>query len=373
MLSIDNTTDTVRAVMAAAVTTTAPDYYVTYVDVTTTGYSPAENHGALNGVTAVNIAGSPAASTQRVVKYISIFNRDTVAHAITVTHWDTSIDYRLWVGTLQPNETLQFTDMLGWSVIDAFGIPKASGQLGIAAVAANGVTLSTGTAVLSNSNGVSFSANGNTLDIAHGPILSNWGSCVGTGGAQTISNALPAIYPFYLHQPISGTKMDMVANWAVAANAASSATHSFSISVGIYSERTAGIMQLYTSTSVSSSYSYSSTTNTTNLINYRVLTTPFNMSLSQGQWWMMFHSRSSTGGNALTFSVSWLLHGGDIAQAPNGYLGVIRFETQQFRQGMGYLSNTSFTTRMPDEISMNIIQHGSVARYVRPVVIGFEA
>ena len=173
--------------------------------------------------------------------------------------------------------------------------------------------------------------------------------------------------------PVSGTKMDLVASWNVAANAASSATHSFTVSVGVFSERAAGIMALYSSVSFSSSYSYSSNTNTTNFINYRVFTTPFNISLSQGNWWMFFHSRSNTGGNALTFTPAWLMHGGDIAQAPNGYLGVIRFETQQFQQGAGYLSNTSFTTQMPTEFSMNIIQHGSVARYVRPIQIGFEA
>ena len=76
MIILDNTTGTIQAVLGGAITTNQPDYWTGYVDHTTTTVLSGNGGGALNSTTDVNIVSAPAASTQRQVKYISIYNRE---------------------------------------------------------------------------------------------------------------------------------------------------------------------------------------------------------------------------------------------------------------------------------------------------------
>lgn len=124
MIILDATTQNIKAVMGAAQTTTNPDFFASYVDVTTTTYTPAQNNGTLNGVTAVNVVTSPAGSTQRQCKFISIFNRDSVTQTITITHDTSGTGRTLYKGTLAPNECIQYVDGEGWSTLDANGVRK---------------------------------------------------------------------------------------------------------------------------------------------------------------------------------------------------------------------------------------------------------
>lgn len=109
------TSDILEAVSDATATTTEPIVRVDYVDITTTAFTPGRFLGSLNGTTDVTITAAPAASTTRQVKYVSISNIDTVAHAITVKTNDGSSDYIEIVTTMQAGETLVWTPELGWS------------------------------------------------------------------------------------------------------------------------------------------------------------------------------------------------------------------------------------------------------------------
>lgn len=124
MLILDATTTKIQASMAGAVTTTNPDYFASYVDVTTTTFTSAQSNGALNGVTQVDMIAAPSASTQRQVKYISIFNRDSVSQTITVVVDVSGTDRTIYRGALLSNEMLQYVDGEGWSTIDANGNRK---------------------------------------------------------------------------------------------------------------------------------------------------------------------------------------------------------------------------------------------------------
>jgi len=66
--------------------------------------TPGNNNGALNGVTAVDIVAAPAASTQRVVRNVSFFNRDTAAVTITLRLDDGGTERVLDKQTVQPDE-----------------------------------------------------------------------------------------------------------------------------------------------------------------------------------------------------------------------------------------------------------------------------
>jgi hypothetical protein len=84
MIILDATTKKLQIKMGAVATTTQPDFVASYVDITTTTFAPASSNGTLNGSTAVDVVASPAAATQRQVKFISVVNLDTVQQTITV-------------------------------------------------------------------------------------------------------------------------------------------------------------------------------------------------------------------------------------------------------------------------------------------------
>jgi len=111
------TTESIEAVLVAAATTTNPVYHVSYADLTVSTFVAGAFNGALNGTTSVTIVSAPAASTQRQVKYLSIFNADTVAHTVIVRH-DTSGTERVMVRVALPvNSTLTWTPDAGWQLI----------------------------------------------------------------------------------------------------------------------------------------------------------------------------------------------------------------------------------------------------------------
>lgn len=125
MLILDATTVKLQALLEGAATT-QPDYCVSYVDLTTSAFTPAQGNGTLNSSTAVDIVPAPGGSTQRQVKFISVFNRDNVSHTLTVRvdNNSGSTDRTIFRGLLAANEMAQYVDGEGWSTIDANGVRK---------------------------------------------------------------------------------------------------------------------------------------------------------------------------------------------------------------------------------------------------------
>src|SRR5690606_38749147 len=95
-------------------TTTEPTVVIDYVDITTSAFTPGASLTSLNGTTDVTIVAAPVASTTRQVKYINIFNADTVAHTITVQHDDNGTERILWKGLISAGATLSWTPENGW-------------------------------------------------------------------------------------------------------------------------------------------------------------------------------------------------------------------------------------------------------------------
>lgn len=111
-----NTDETVEAIMADAVSATAPVWYVTYADHTTTTLTPGQENGVLNGTTEVEILSSPAASTQRQVKYINIYNADVVTHTISVNFEDGSTERLLVKAQVFSGEVMTWSAETGWRI-----------------------------------------------------------------------------------------------------------------------------------------------------------------------------------------------------------------------------------------------------------------
>lgn len=118
--------DVLRVKLGAAVTTTELPIYCAFVDRTTTTFNPDNNNTVTAGTAYVNIAGTPAASTQRQVKFFSIQNSDTVSATVIVEHYNATNGRQLCKFVLVVNDTLQFVDGEGFRVIDTNGQVKQS-------------------------------------------------------------------------------------------------------------------------------------------------------------------------------------------------------------------------------------------------------
>jgi len=117
MIILSNTTDKIQAVLTNAVTTNQLSCLAVYRDTTSTSITPLRNVLLTNGVTPVDFVGSPASSTQRVIDYLSIFNRDTAVAEVTIRFVDNVTNYRLFVVRLAPNEKLEYQEGYGFKVI----------------------------------------------------------------------------------------------------------------------------------------------------------------------------------------------------------------------------------------------------------------
>lgn len=121
MLVLDATTKKIQAVLAAAVASTQPDFFTTWRDVTTTAYTPGDNNGALNSTTNVDLIVAPGASTQRVIDYIGVFNKDTLAVAPTIKLDVSGTPRTLWKGKLSAGELVTYCEGVGWKKYNARG------------------------------------------------------------------------------------------------------------------------------------------------------------------------------------------------------------------------------------------------------------
>lgn len=129
MIILDATNKSITATSDVAAATTEPNYVVSYVDVTTTTFTPGAADGVTNGTTPVTIVASPAGSTQRQVKFISINNVDTINHRITIKYVD-GVNSRVMINwLLSVGDTLQFDANDGWRLLDVTGAYKSSGFL----------------------------------------------------------------------------------------------------------------------------------------------------------------------------------------------------------------------------------------------------
>ncbi len=123
MIVLTATTDNLQAVLAGSVTTNQPQCVTSWRDITTTDFTPGRTVINTNNTTDVNIVAAPAASTQRVVDLINIYNKDTVAATVTVKFDANGTEYILWKGSLAAGESVQYVEGKGWQRLGASGIP----------------------------------------------------------------------------------------------------------------------------------------------------------------------------------------------------------------------------------------------------------
>lgn len=140
LTSLSGTTESVTIVMSGAVTTTAPNYSLTW---NSSGAEDTTNvAGALNGVTAVVPLTGPDSGQTRNISDIVIYNADTVAVTVTVNKKVSTTSYPLLKQSIAPSQTMTWNAKTGVQL-----------SATTAAGAGTGTTL-TGMAVTESGNGV---------------------------------------------------------------------------------------------------------------------------------------------------------------------------------------------------------------------------
>ena len=150
ILILNATTKTIVAALSGAITTTNPVFTAAFADNNGSTFTESASDGALNGVTSVTLISAPAASTQRVIKSITIQNADTAAVTVTLSYNNNATLRTIVKVTLAVGDTwtTDGTFDTNGSLKQTIGtVNLSTGVTGTLAVAngGTGVTTSTGT------------------------------------------------------------------------------------------------------------------------------------------------------------------------------------------------------------------------------------
>ena len=173
-LVLDATTKTITAVMSGAAATNNPEFTAAWADSSSSGLTEGASDGALNGTSLVTLVAAPAASTRRVIKWITIQNKDTAPVTVTISYANSSGSTSRQIAkvTLAVNDT--------WTTDGTF---DSAGNLKTSAVG----TLSN---ALTMNNGGSGDASGTTFNGSAARTISyNTIGAAATGAANTFTSA----------------------------------------------------------------------------------------------------------------------------------------------------------------------------------------
>ena len=178
---LDATTESIVVAMSGAAATTNPDFTAAWADDTGSAFTEGSTDGALNGTSSVTLVAAPASSTRRVVKNITIYNKDTAAVTITVSFNANSTLRNIAKVTLAVGDTwtLDGAYDTNGSLKQTLGtVNLSTGVTGTLAVAngGTGVTTSTGTGSVVLSTSPSL-----TTPVLGTPTSGNLSNCTADG------------------------------------------------------------------------------------------------------------------------------------------------------------------------------------------------
>ena len=147
-MMLDSTSKTLEVVLAGAVATAQLTVTCKFVDLTTNSSTGGLATVSTNDTTAVTCCPAPAASTQRSILGVAVYNGDTATATVTIRINDGATLYTQVKIVVVAGSTLQYTDTDGWKVLLSDGSVKTgiagpAGTDGIAKL--NGINDQTGT------------------------------------------------------------------------------------------------------------------------------------------------------------------------------------------------------------------------------------
>lgn len=119
---LDNTSKRIRVYLDGPVTTNELDWYTSYADLNDEepSFFGLSTSGLTTGATEVEVVEPPANNDQRQVKYLEVYNTDTVVATVNVEMYDGTAR-KLFRAELQPQERVIYAHEVGWSVYTAEG------------------------------------------------------------------------------------------------------------------------------------------------------------------------------------------------------------------------------------------------------------
>lgn len=119
MLLLASTSDLLRVITSQAVAT---DVHCSWVDMSGSTVTPGRTNTLITTATTTTIAGSPASSTYRTIKTVSITNTHaSTTQQCTIEHSDGTTIVELIDVLLQPGWSLHYDEGQGWTTRDAYG------------------------------------------------------------------------------------------------------------------------------------------------------------------------------------------------------------------------------------------------------------
>lgn len=126
MIILSTTNDKLQVVLDAAHTSAALKCSASFRDRTSTTFTPNRTVTDTNGTTDVDLVAAPAASTQRIVDFISVYNSDTGAKTVTIKYDISGTEYIIFKASIGVGEMLQYAEGMGWTVYANSGAIKQS-------------------------------------------------------------------------------------------------------------------------------------------------------------------------------------------------------------------------------------------------------
>lgn len=144
-LLLTSTSDLVQVVTGG---TQVVHVHASWLDNAAGTITPTRLNTIISSATTTTVVGSPAASAQRNVKFLSIQNTDASASvAITVQHTDGTTAVQLFKATLPAGWTASYNDLEGWFCVDAAGgrvVNPLQGRLLKTSLLTSGTSFTTG-------------------------------------------------------------------------------------------------------------------------------------------------------------------------------------------------------------------------------------
>ena len=113
MLLLTSTSDKIQVVTTAA---TACGVHASWVDLNGSTVTPDRSNTSIAAAATTDVVASPAASTQRNVKFLSVWNDASSGQTITIRHTDGTTSVDLWQGTVPAQTGVIFDESSGWRV-----------------------------------------------------------------------------------------------------------------------------------------------------------------------------------------------------------------------------------------------------------------
>ena len=185
MLILASTSDLIQVITGSAVTTAV---HASWVDNAAGTITPGRTNTAISTAATTTVVASPASSTYRNVRFLSIRNTHASSqNTITVQHTDGTTTAILWRGILMAGMCVQLDENLKITVFTAGGIayadPGISGRYYNASTANQGAGFSTDTYVVGS----------NILIPAQLPRIGTLFTCEISGSKTAAGTATPII------------------------------------------------------------------------------------------------------------------------------------------------------------------------------------